>query len=231
MVVSRAPVVGSVLLLVACAPNLTPQQEWVMTTFEACKTETGGWNAYLERVEPNGRYHVRVAQTQSDFNRVAACMDAKRAAELARLADAETRPGRIASGAAVASVELQTVDDAMVVSASVNAAAGLRLVVDTGATLTILRPAAARRAGVSSDPPLRTEIQTVVGGRTVTVPIARARSLQVGEAVIEDMEIGVFDALPSTTDVDGLLGNDFLRRFRVSIDRAQKHLMFEAVSR
>jgi hypothetical protein len=46
-----------------------------MTKFEECRTKTGGWNARLDRVEPDGRYHVTVAQTQGDFNRVKACMD------------------------------------------------------------------------------------------------------------------------------------------------------------
>jgi hypothetical protein len=65
------------LLLTACAPNLTPQQEWVMTTFEACRTETGGWNARLDRVLPDGTFYVTVAQTQTDYNKVVACMQEK----------------------------------------------------------------------------------------------------------------------------------------------------------
>jgi hypothetical protein len=66
---------GVLLLLVGCAPTLTPQQEWVMTKFEECRTKTGGWNARLDRVDPDGRYHVTVHQTQTDYNRVQACMD------------------------------------------------------------------------------------------------------------------------------------------------------------
>lgn len=228
MATRKLAAIGSAFLLAACAPNLTPQQEWVMTTFEACRTETGGWNAVLERVELDGRFHVRVAQTQSDYNRVIACMDSKWDAARARVADAERRPGRIVSGAAAASVEVELAGNAMIVSASVNAAADVRLVVDTGATLTILTPAAAQRAGVPGGTPSRTEIHTVVGGRTVTVPIARVRSLQIGEAAIDDMEIGVFDALPGVARIDGLLGNDFLRRFRVSISQEQKRLTLEA---
>jgi hypothetical protein len=69
------------LLLAACAPTLTPQQEWVMTTFEQCRTETGGWNARLDRVEPDGTFHVTMAQTQTDYNRVVACMREKQERE------------------------------------------------------------------------------------------------------------------------------------------------------
>jgi hypothetical protein len=31
---------GGLLLLAACTSTLTPQQEWVMTNFEECRTET-----------------------------------------------------------------------------------------------------------------------------------------------------------------------------------------------
>jgi hypothetical protein len=69
---------GGLLLLAACAPKLTPQQEWVMTKFEECRH---GWNARLDRVEPDGRFYVTVAQTQTDYNRVIACMQDKQARE------------------------------------------------------------------------------------------------------------------------------------------------------
>ena len=74
-----------VLVTVAggCAPNLTPQQEWVMTNFESCRNETGGWNARLDRVEPDGRFYVTVAQTQTDYNRVVECMRARQEKEAA----------------------------------------------------------------------------------------------------------------------------------------------------
>ena len=65
---------GALLLLAACAPTLTPQQEWVMSNFESCRTETKGWNAHLDRVEPDGRFHVTAAQTQTDASLVVECM-------------------------------------------------------------------------------------------------------------------------------------------------------------
>jgi hypothetical protein len=46
-----------------------------MTKFEECRTKSGGLNARLDRVDPDGRYYVTAQQTQTDFNRVQACMD------------------------------------------------------------------------------------------------------------------------------------------------------------
>jgi clan AA aspartic protease (TIGR02281 family) len=229
---SRPPLVVVLALSAACAGlALTPQQEWVMAKFNECQIKTNALNAKLTRVEPNGRYYVEGQQTQSDFNKIQACMQAESAAIRARVADAEQRPGTMASGRASTSVEFEPAGNAMIVTASVNGAADARLMVDTGASLTTLSPAVAQRAGIKVDPAARTEIITVVGGRTVTIPIVRLQSLKVGDALVSDMEIGVFDSLPASKSADGLLGNDFLRRFRFSIDRAQKRLTLETLSR
>jgi hypothetical protein len=61
---------------VGCASN-TPQQEWAYATFEACRQETGAWNAKLDDVQPNGFMHVSAEQTQTDLNKVLACMQEK----------------------------------------------------------------------------------------------------------------------------------------------------------
>jgi hypothetical protein len=77
----RPLLAGGLLLLSACAPTLTPQQERVMTNFEACKSETGVTNAHLDRVEADGRFHVSMAQTQTGFNQIMACMQERAARE------------------------------------------------------------------------------------------------------------------------------------------------------
>jgi hypothetical protein len=73
----RPLLASGLLLLSACAPALTPQQEWAMENFERCRTETKSWNASLDRVEPDGRMHVSAAQTPTDVNRVIDCMKAR----------------------------------------------------------------------------------------------------------------------------------------------------------
>lgn len=72
---------GALLLLAACAPKFTPQQEWAMDNFESCKTETKSWNAQLDRVEADGRMHISAAQTPTDANRVVDCMKARQQRE------------------------------------------------------------------------------------------------------------------------------------------------------
>ena len=70
----RPLLVSGMLLLAACAPKLTPQQEWAMDNFESCRTETKSWNARLDRVEADGRMHISSAQTPTDANRIVDCM-------------------------------------------------------------------------------------------------------------------------------------------------------------
>jgi hypothetical protein len=59
----------------------------------------------------------------------------------------------------------------------------------------------------------------VAGGGQLAIPLVRARSLAVGEAEVHAIEIGVYDITPDLPDLDGILGADFLRHFRVTIDR------------
>jgi hypothetical protein len=54
--------------------RLTPQQEWVMTKFAECKTLTNAINVRLDQVYLDGRWTATVMQTQSEFNRLEACM-------------------------------------------------------------------------------------------------------------------------------------------------------------
>ena len=45
--------------------------------------------------------------------------------------------------------------------------------------------------------------------------------------LVEALEVGVYPALPEKPDVDGLLGADFPRSFRATLDRAGKRLILE----
>ena len=45
-----------------------------MAKFAECKTRTNAINVTLEQVYPDGRWTATVMQTQSDFNRLEACM-------------------------------------------------------------------------------------------------------------------------------------------------------------
>ena len=104
------------------------------------------------------------------------------------------------------------------------------LVLDTGASQTMISPELARRAGMQVTRGAPLIAGNVVGGRRVSAPLVRARSLSVGAATVEDLDIAVFDALPGRPEVDGLLGASFLHHFKFTVDRKNLQLLLEPVA-
>jgi hypothetical protein len=68
---------------------------------------------------------------------------------------------------------------------------------------------------------------TVTGGQTVTVPAGRLRSIRVDSLIVGDFDVAIYDALPARQDVQRLVGGDFLRNFRITVDRGAKRLILE----
>jgi len=150
---------------------------------------------------------------------------------LAGCAATETAaPGR-AVLAAPTDVTIQVYQGITLVSASVNRAPGALMLVDTGAQQTILSPLLARRIGltVPADAPKRK--LAVVGGQMIDVTFVKVASLKVGDAVVEDFEVGVYEIFPQTKVLDGLLGGDFLHKFRVTVDRTANRMRLEPLGR
>jgi predicted aspartyl protease len=122
-----------------------------------------------------------------------------------------------------ATVQIQTIRGNTFVSVRVNdSSLGTLFLVDTGATYTVLSPRFAQRLGldIPDDAPRRD--LTVFGGRKVSVPFVRVRRVAVDAASVPDLLVGVYDVVPSSGVIDGVLGNDFLHRFRVTLDTERK---------
>ncbi len=134
--------------------------------------------------------------------------------------------GRLASTAAPATVAIEPAGTLGLVPALVNGAAAT-LLLDTGASLTIIRPALAKRAGIELAPGAPKILGAVVGGQRVSIPFVRVRSVSVGAASVEGIDVGVFEALPHAPDVDGILGGNFLNHFKVTIDRQGRRVTLE----
>ena len=97
-----------------------------------------------------------------------------------------------------------------------------RFLVDTGSSVTVLSPGFARTLGlVPTATAESVELQTL-GGRTAG-PAATVASLRVGAAELRDAPVVVHDPGPG---LDGILGNTFLGRYRMTVDgdRRQLHL-------
>ena len=126
---------------------------------------------------------------------------------------------------------IQTINNLTLVYATIDERQGALMVVDTGAQRTLLTPALLRRMNVPvpSDAPRRRLY--VVGGQVIEVPIIRVPSVRAGAAVVENLEVGVLDFAPHAPIIDGLLGGDFLSRFKATLDGQARLLRLEPLVR
>lgn len=91
----------------------------------------------------------------------------------------------------------------------------VRLLIDTGASMTILTPGVVAGSGYTDTG--NTRIFSTANGR-VTAPVYRLDALSVGDWQVSQLDIGVLD-LADSPHIDGLLGMNFLRHFQFFIDQ------------
>jgi predicted aspartyl protease len=106
----------------------------------------------------------------------------------------------------------------IMVTAKINGRAPVRLVLDTGATRTTISPAALIGLGVTYRDAPKVEIRGVTG--TASAYLVGLESLEVGGARVGPLRVLSHDPQIGR-GTEGLLGQDFLNHFRVTIDNAR----------
>lgn len=117
-------------------------------------------------------------------------------------------------------VPLRRDGNALLVEAMVGSAVPLRLLLDTGAELTVLSTATARRLALNLKEAAVIPLRSASG--VFFAPLLKVPSLTVGEATLTDVEVIVHDATPG---LDGLLGMSFLGSFLVTISTSTERLV------
>jgi predicted aspartyl protease len=208
-----------VLLFIACCPVRAAEHEdrdrALLTAAETCARQLPG--ALVTGIR-NGVVQVELMD-HGDGPAFDRCYQEAAPRALQALA-----AGRLAEHAADTSATIETTGSMIFVLALVNGLEA-RLLLDTGATKTIIRPQLAQRAGIEPgrEAPLARII--VAGGGQLSVPLVRAQSLAINEAAVQAIVIGVYEAVPDLPDVDGILGTDYLSHFTVTIDRQRGTLL------
>ena len=116
----------------------------------------------------------------------------------------------------LANVPLSRSRNQFVVTASLDGQREVRLLIDTGASVTIVTPAILESLGY------------VLGGRTgkfatangeVDAPLVRIQSLTVGGQEVSPITVGAISLSRPSASFDGLLGMNFLQQFEFSLDQ------------
>ena len=185
----------------------------------------------IDRIEPDGRVHLTYSGSGADREAFLACYQEGIKRRLGSSGGLAT--GRVAAASRNVQrtvVPIRKVGNAMFLTARANDQHAATLLLDTGATSTILTPALATRLGIAPGPGARRRTFNVAGGGSFSVPIVRLAALRIGDYVVEELDVGVYNMLPHATNVDGVLGNDFLQHFRVLVDGDQRALILELKS-
>jgi predicted aspartyl protease len=126
-----------------------------------------------------------------------------------------------------------TLDDEVpliAVDVFVNEKGPFRFVLDTGASLTMAAPALVRRAGIRMDKLQNAHALGIEG--PLPVKLGHISSLRIGGVSLSDLSVGVSSLRPlnqgTRLNIQGILGFNFLRHFRITIDYVDKVLCFRS---
>lgn len=116
-------------------------------------------------------------------------------------------------------IPVMVTGSSVIVRVTLNHSLHAYLILDTGATTTMVSRRIAHNLALHS---VGYRQGYTVGG-PVTRPVARLQSLKVGEAEVKNLLVSIHDFHPDPK-IEGLLGLDFLKNFHVSLD-ARKQLL------
>lgn len=97
--------------------------------------------------------------------------------------------------------------------------------VDTGATYTTISSALARELGIQ-DLDKRPRVRFRAASGDIDAPLVQIGSLRIRDAWVEDLTVAICDTCGDGL-IDGLLGLNFLQRFKVEIDGPSGKLVFK----
>ena len=106
----------------------------------------------------------------------------------------------------------------VLVSAKINGAGPIALILDTGADRTLVSPSALSKLGISAENALRGVVRGVTGA-------SYAEAVWVNSVEVEESRVGPLLIIVHEADLkgaDGLLGRDFLANFNVTIDAKER---------
>lgn len=108
------------------------------------------------------------------------------------------------------------------VRAIINGRTSIRLLIDTGASITVIRPGVLTRAGGNAAQVGRYISLNTANGVT-QAPVVTLQRMSIGGQTVANIQVAALD-LQGLDQVDGLLGMDFLRQFEFAIHQSRNQL-------
>lgn len=125
---------------------------------------------------------------------------------------------------AVHVIRIKRAGRAVHVVATLNGHGTARYMVDTGASINTIPRSTVERLGIRIDESTPRTFISGIGGKVMKVPVVTLRSVEIGGARVENVEMAVLDTLR-----EGLLGMPFFNHFRVSLDPTAGTLTLEEI--
>ncbi len=113
----------------------------------------------------------------------------------------------------------------VVIEAIINDKAGIMMMIDTGATMTVISREVAQRLDIDYDKLKKDVKLTGIGGQPLSAKFIILKSIKIGDVRARNVEAVIIKD-KTFKDVDGLLGMSFLKKFSFSIDRKKQSLVF-----
>ena len=165
------------------------------------------------------RRSLLLVSRDPDVGARAQAMLSELAIALARIND--TQP--VESAKEVVGIPLYRHGNHFIVDAKQGHGRNIRLLIDTGASLTMLSSSVLEQGGMHYQDTGRTAVFNTANG-PIRAPVYKLDSLSVGDWQVNRLEIGVLDS-DTGSNIDGLLGMNFLRHFQFFIDQNEAMLL------
>jgi len=114
-------------------------------------------------------------------------------------------------------VPVTKIGGSLVVQVLLNGSVDAHLIVDTGATMTVLSYDLGIELGILSGSDVSLNTVNTAGG-SVQVSMTHVETLQVGSAKVSHVAVAIHDLPDGISGVSGLLGMSFLRNFEITLD-------------
>jgi predicted aspartyl protease len=129
-------------------------------------------------------------------------------------------------------IRLDKNEPLIIVDAYVNNKGPFNLVVDTGASMTIISPAVARAAGVNQEG-ARAKATGATGN--LDARVARLKSLKLGTNELNGINVAIMSLATlnraTRLRLGGIIGYNVLKRFQITIDYSVRRILFTPVDK